>query len=110
MDTDPASKEKARIISDIERFSRKVQTELGRTDFEADGTRDFCTKAQVTVEECRARALRADKSLMSSLQAFARIRQRGIELAQKQQEIGLRRERLLREVRKTGILRRTGGN
>ena len=91
---------KERIVTDLSRFANKVQAELGRTDFEADGTRDFCTKPEVSIEECRARALKADKSLMASLQAFSRIRQRSIELAQHQQEIALRRERQMRELTK----------
>lgn len=97
---DGAEAEKKRIVAALSRFAQKVQAETGRADFEADSTRDFCAKAEVSVEECRIRALRADKSLLSSLQTFSRIRQRSIELAQHAQELVLRRERQLRDFSK----------
>ncbi|MBN8550896.1 MAG: hypothetical protein J0M12_16405 [Deltaproteobacteria bacterium] len=99
-DTQRVENAKEQIVADLARFAQRVQRELGRTDFEADGVGDFCRNPQVSVEECRARALRADKSLLSSLQTFSRIRQRALELTQRQQEIALRRERQLRDLKK----------
>lgn len=100
-EADDVSRQKRAIIADLRRFAERVQAEIGRRDFESDATEDFCMKPEVSIEECRVRALRADKSLMSTFQTVSRIRQRAVELAQKQQEISLRRERQMREIKGT---------
>lgn len=88
---------KQEIAANLDRFAKTIEAELGHTDFEAGGVAAFCAQEHVSVDECRARALRADKALSSFYQNSMKLRQRETELALKQEELALRREKMLRD-------------
>jgi hypothetical protein len=98
--------EKKSIAESLNRFAAKVEAETGHIDFEAQGVLPFCLRQEVSIEECRARALRADKALVSSLQSSIRLAQRQSELIQKRHELEFRRERQLREVERARLSRK----
>ncbi len=89
-----AEQEKLEITVKLEDYAEFVAAEMHHHDFEADGVRDFCLREDVSVEECRARALKADRSLTAFYQSSLKLIHRKRELAQHEDEIALRRQRL----------------
>ena len=91
-----ADVEKQEIVLKLERYAELVAAELNHHDFEAEGVSGFCLRADVSVEECRARALKADRALTSFYQSSLKIVHRKRELAQREDELALKRERVIR--------------
>lgn len=85
--------EKERILVELAGFASTLRPDFGSSTLEYSSVQVFCRKFETAVEECRARALRAEKTLLSFYQSTARIRQRQQELMQHQEELALRRER-----------------
>lgn len=93
------AREKELIVLQLQSFAEQVRGEFGAPGFEAQGVHDFCREPSVSLADCRARALQAERNLITLVRDFSRMRQRDQKLRQQEESLAMRRQKLLHDAR-----------
>lgn len=89
---------KQEIVSHLNLFAAKVAKETSHYNLEVLALEQYCLRAEVKLEECQARAVKTDKSLMLDLQAHRKAQHKQLELVQRDKELAHRRNKLSAEL------------